>query len=218
MVLTANRPLDDGLVLCLRMSEGVGAKTFDTSKYQNHGIITGASWVDGKYGKALSFLYTSNQYVNVGDQSTLEFSAEQNFSVVAWINVGEGIGLNRGIVSKGHWTDSSGYSIIIDNGVLNAYLIDAEGIQVVGNIAGLADSNWHMVVLVKNGTTATLYADTNSVSDPCRESDYGVNAVPFYIGRSGTRYFNGTIDEVRIYNRALSSEEIKLLYVSRGRV
>ena len=76
------------------------------------------------------------------------------------------------------------------------------------------DGEWHYVVGVRDGSNLHMYVDgvlenTGSISD----SDYSNNS-PITIGayNSGDYYFSGSIDDVRIYNRALSEGEVKALY------
>lgn len=220
MALTANRPLDSGLVLCLRMSEGVGTKTFDVSKYQNHGAIVGASWVDGKYGKALSF---NGQSSNVAiSRAGGQLSGYSAMTVSAWIYVNQYTASYSGIVADlgGAWNERS-FAITQEDVVGRIDFSFASGnngqIVVVDNlptqqwihIACTFQAN-NLIIVYINGvlnqqastTLGTLNTDTRNL----------------YIGYYINKAFNGTIDEVRIYNRALTAEEILLLYASRGLV
>ncbi|MFQ6055938.1 MAG: hypothetical protein ACE5J3_08170, partial [Methanosarcinales archaeon] len=75
---------DEGLVAEWHFDEGSGGIVKDSSGNSNDGIIHGATWVDGKYGKALRFDGV-NDYVEISDNPSLYFSSGESFSVTAWI-------------------------------------------------------------------------------------------------------------------------------------
>lgn len=85
------------------------------------------------------------------------------------------------------------------------------------------DGAWHLVTGTSTGYTNTLYidgipVDYNYIGDG--SFYYDVGASYSAIGRSGnydSEYFNGLIDDIRIYNRALSPEEVKAIYNARPR-
>ena len=86
-----------------------------------------------------------------------------------------------------------------------------------------ADDEWHFAAVVLNRTTqmAYIYVDPTNSQETVNGSISGMGnpdsepGVPFQIGRRGTRineFFDGPVDEVRVYNRALSSNEVYALY------
>ena len=75
------------------------------------------------------------------------------------------------------------------------------------------DTNWHHWVYVRNGTTITLYRDGgNSQSDA--SGDWTANVELELIGKNASSYFNGKIDEVSIFNKALTQAEVTSLYAA----
>jgi hypothetical protein len=97
----------------------------------------------------------------------------------------------------------------IRTGVTSATL----GRQVFNSGAGLLDGNWHHLALTYNGAALVSYIDgaqtaTNPVTGAITTGS------PTNIGNYGGYYANGYIDDVRIYNRALSANEVKQLYSS----
>lgn len=97
----------------------------------------------------------------------------------------------------------------IRTGVTTATL----GRQVFNSGTGLLDGNWHHLALTYNGSALVSYIDgaqtaTNSVTGTITTGS------PTNIGNYGGYYANGYIDDVRIYNRALSANEVKQLYSS----
>ena len=75
------------------------------------------------------------------------------------------------------------------------------------------DGNWHFVVAVHNGSTMYLYVD-GELENSMVKSHTNTNSINISIGRasSGCGFFEGMIDDVRIYNRSLSESEIQELY------
>ena len=79
--LVSNASAD--LVAYWTLDEGSGNSVYDTSGNDNNGTINGATWGDGKYGKALQFNGQDN-YVEVPSSDSLEI--DENVTIAAWIN------------------------------------------------------------------------------------------------------------------------------------
>ena len=82
----------------------------------------------------------------------------------------------------------------------------------------LTDTDWHHLAGTFDGTTGRLYLDGVATGTPDTSGSLVTNNLNLYIGRNtdpdvATTYFNGLIDDVRIYNRALSAQEVKQLYL-----
>jgi len=188
----------------------------DDSGNGNDGTVHGATWTTGKFGGALSFDGVDN-YVSVSDDAALDITG--NITVSAWVYLTRG-GLYQAIVTK---CVSSGarnnpfdfrttWHAKPDLAFVRADAVAHE--RVYGTVA-LAMGQWHHVsVRVENnipdfyvnGYITGKYADTTFTRTPTG------NANPLLIGRRDDGlYFNGLIDEVRIYNRALSGSEIMAL-------
>lgn len=205
----------DGLVLALSFDEGSGNIAYDKSGYGNNGMIYGATWVDGKYGKALSFNGVDN-YINVPSTPTL--SGLNNMTVMAWVyptKTTEGT-----IVSKHdnaynkEWMlyispIDYKYRFIVHDQQAGTFREVAGSLAQVGvpvflagTYNGLALSIYENAVLKSQVTTNIV---VRSLSAPVRVGNRADNA----------RFYGGVIDEVRIYNRALTFSEISDLYVYR---
>ena len=209
---TAQASSDDGLVAEWHFDEGSGSTVADSSGNGNDGAIYGATWDDGKNGKALSFDGV-NDYVNV----PTPYIISDEFSIEAWVKTAYSasqtiLGGPRGD-AKYHPTFGVGYGN--SNGA--AGCVNRYGTYLASNIPVNTD-DWHHVVFVANdrGTDTTnmkIYINgalDNEINDP-----FMIQIWPetHYIGkRASENYFNGIIDEVRIYNRALAADEIKEHY------
>ena len=209
---------DEGLVAEWHFDEGSGNVVKDSSGNGNDGIIYGASWVDGKFGKALSFDGKDDSIKNVWNQA---FNSELTISL--WFkSSGGGGGRYPRLFEFSDPTGSSSYSTALaydSDGSLRAWtecktsgkrsgVIDYSGTTYDDNI-------WHLGTYTYDGNTGILYIDgvlkQSAADNPCSDIYDGKT---FVIGNyyPGGYSFNGIIDEVRIYNRALTVEEIKEHY------
>ena len=218
MALTVNRPLDVGLALHLRMSEGVGVKTLDVSKYQNHGNITGATWVSGKYGRGLGF--DGNDFVQVPDAASLRIY--DAITVAAWVNLDAlDVGWHQRIVQQTEPAlNIGGFGLQEHGSVFQFWVYLTGGIGWKSSQYGAVAGVWKHVVGTYDGDTIRIYVDTIPGTPFAVSSTINIPAVPTnFIGKAfDNAYLEGVIDDVRIYNRALSAEEVKLLYAIRALV
>jgi hypothetical protein len=217
---TGGKPGPGGLVLYLPFDkpDDHGA-IHDASGAGNDGLVSGARWVsNGKFGGAYQFCIT-----NLTDRiliSNSDLLNPDNITVTAWINTADKDGLWNRIVDKdlGH-----GYCLSLggdyDN-KLSRGKIEVE--SSVGNMESgpaMVDGQWHHVAVTYDGKTICCYVD--GVGKPQKAGHPGPlkkNGWDLCIGNSVVDYgtgefiaFDGLIDEVRIYNRALSAAEIKAL-------
>ena len=189
-------------------------KATDVSKYGNNGTINGATWTSGKYGNALSF-NGNNNYVDAGSGTSLDFGNNGRFTISAWIKPAA-LKNYAGIVSKvistrgGVYTFLTGFYV---SGQLGVYSPASSWKYTSGAISA---GNWYHVAYAYDG--ANVYYYVNGVpfgSSPFSYTDDATHNVfvgSWYTG--GTYDFNGVIDEVRVYNRTLSADEINRQYYS----
>jgi len=204
---------DEGLVAEWHFDEGSGSVLKDSSGNGNDGVIYGATWIDGKYGKALSFDGVDD-YVYCGNDRIFDFGTN-TFTIETWVKTIDKTTSNwEGIVGK--WDTPNGYFLQYISST-GAWAFGWHGNTYLNPSKSISDGNWHHVVAKRTGlTSAQLYIDGEFIGSradlPSISSD---TPNPLSIGRLSLeygRYFNGIIDEVRIYNRALTSEEIRLHY------
>lgn len=193
----------------------------DRSGNNNHGDVDGATAAAGKIGQALSFNGSSN-YVTIGD--VLDFNYNGQFSVSAWIkpNALPGNDSYKCIVSKmDNEAPLSGWYFGLWNslGQLGLYYDDNSGNQTMATTNEIINTGiWQHVVGVYNNETITIYLNgvpqSNSETATAATSSVN-NNVPLCIGcddNATDEIFDGAIDEVRVYSRALSPAEIGDLY------
>ncbi len=189
--------------------DGSGAAALDFSGNNNMGILTnGPVWAVGKVGNALSFDGVDD-YVNVGNGSSLNIT--NAVTLEAWVKT-QSLGSTQDIIfSKYSFSAKKGIDLLVlPTGAFQINI--GNGTVIAAVSSGVKSVNtWYHVAGVFDGSNIFLYV--NNVLEGS-----GVLTGPIlnditrntYIGRYNgvSNSFNGFIDEVKIYNRALSAEEI----------
>ena len=210
---------EEGLVLWLHFDEGNGTVAHDSSGYENDGSLKGGNtppqWVNGKFGKALEF-DGIDDYVEILGGTSLNFNGKLEVTVTAWVyRKGDSGGCCGQIVGQ---RDVNGFDLRYDNRDTGAEL---EFIVYNGNWVGdgtnfgipLPLNEWHFIAGVSNGTHLLLY-DNGELKDTIGFSGtIQSSGTQTKVGGASDGYFNGIIDEVHIYDRALSEEEIRMQYL-----
>ena len=185
---------------------------------------TGLAWTTGKKGGAIYFDGVDD-YLNCGAGSSIDFSTG-DFSVAFWFKPSATTS-GAHIIDKGTGGLIDGYGVII--GDTNTTLVGAVSFMTDGDGSGggkqyvtgttiLYADNWYYVTAARSSGIKYLYVNgviENTSSDSRELSDI---SRPLYMAQAqvdNLRWFNGIIDEVRIYNRALTENEIKLLYAAQ---
>lgn len=207
---SAAQAADDSLVLYLPFDEGAGDKVADLSGKGNDGTIQGASWVAGKMGKALDFDGTT--WVEIPHSASLE--PDKTITVMAWVNPRKDATGELMIVSKGSWkANDMPYELSVEAGkVVFWQFYDTAGHDQC-NAPAPAGGEWHHFAGTYDGSTFKLYFDGAEVKTfDFKAEKLPKNGAKVVIGRRSTAvetFFKGMIDEVAIYNRALTAEEVK---------
>ncbi len=198
----------------------------DLSGYGNHGTLHGAaSYTAGMVGAAFS-LPTIADYVEVPNAPTLNFSG--NFSIDAWINTVNPTNARATILDKrsGTTTNPIGYTLFISSGLLGFQLADGQPfLNQVSPGPLIDDGAWHHVAATIDRTSMTggnLYVDGQLVYtfDPTTRPGSIANT---NVLRLGVRLigsvqtfedFQGAIDEVELFDRALGAQEVQAVYAA----
>ncbi len=207
--------ISSGLVGHWKFDENTGTIAYDSSGYGQHGnLFNNPTRTEGKISKALSFDGT-DRYVRILSTSNLQVTGDLTINVLVYpTNCGVG---RQGIIFK-HYNNE--YELILEpNCSVSFYQGDGAWEEIQEPSGFNAPQNtWTHLTVVRVAGNKRLYFYKNG--ELVGNDDYSKNPLssnyPVIIGkRDGTSsYFNGLIDDVRIYNRALSSEEIQKLYNS----
>ena len=193
--------LPAGLVAAYSFNEGAGTAVADASGSGNAGTVANAAWVAGKNGGALSFNGT-NAKVTVPNSSSLQLTSQATFEM--WVKP-EAVGSWRTLLLKQRDGGAS-YSMYSSNTSGNP--LGAHGTSAVGSSA-LPLSVWSHLAFTDDGTTMRLYVNGVQVAMRTDPAVPVLDALPLWIGgTSWGEYFHGVIDDVRIYNRALTAAEV----------
>jgi pimeloyl-ACP methyl ester carboxylesterase len=200
----------------------------DASGNSNHGTaqngVTFGTDRFGNTGKAASFDGVDDR-ISVNNHSSLNFSS--SFTSTFWtkMNTWAEAGNNaRGIISKKPNDGSTGYVFYKDGysqSKVNFRMKGSSAIDYNFSNSDVIINQWEFWSMVYNSTSGKVTIYKNGVLDKTiNTGNIGnmTNSSPFYIGFSETwsGYFNGSIDDVRMYNRALSNVEVLTLYNSEN--
>ena len=200
----------DGLVLYHSYDEGKGEEAEDLSGNKHVGVIDNPKWVDGKFGKALKFDGPgSDAFVTV--ESTPKLNIDEG-SFMAWINAEDWPGV-RQIVGKSVHGGCGGrvqYGLFSEGGGLKLRLETEAGRADI--LTELPETGEFVHVAFTTDTKkAKIYFDGEEMIEADVPGKLKANDDPWRIAQDCDRLqyvFNGIIDEVRLWNRALSEDEI----------
>ncbi|MHC4153385.1 MAG: S8 family serine peptidase [Planctomycetota bacterium] len=200
--------------------EGDGNTAYDSAG-NNDGNIYGAQWTTGQINGALDFNGVAD-YVQIADSPELSFNGTEPFSVSLWFERLSDMPDNEYLLAKGFRGDpeNTNYALIIwdSDNTLRWFWEYGSGtnVSLSGGITSIG--RWYHAVGVWNGKTQIIYVNGTEKKAvvPAGMPDSSANR-PVVIGgvKAGTSpavYFNGIIDDVRVYDRALAAQEIWQLY------
>jgi len=209
---SAGQDVDPSLVGWWKFDEGIRTTASDSSGNENHGALIGPlEWTDGYDGKALSFNGSSN-YVLVQDSPSLNMT--DAITIAAWINP-SWTGNNR-ILQKSSGGGDNQYRLLRewgDNMVFHLPGLSPNRLQFPGLPSA---GEWTLLAATYDGSSMKVYYNAVVVGEMATSGQLGTTNGTLCIGTkdemalAGDEY-HGMLDDVRIYNRALSQSEIKLL-------
>ena len=215
---TISGPPIAGLLGYWAFNEDTRTMANDSSGNGYTGAISGATWVPGYIGSALSFNGTTNYVKTVG----IPFASA--FSVSAWVNPAVATQTVYARIAETQYNDGLYLGMNV-NGTKYKFIVNgaAGATGTCGAAYGCAEggtvsSGWHLVTGTYDGSTAILYVDGTQVASETFTAPVSIS-LPLYIGRyfgaSGYAW-NGIIDDVRLYSRVLSATEVSAIYSYNG--
>ena len=197
-----------GLVAAYSFNEGTGTTVGDASGTGNNGTTSNTTWsASGKYGAALSFNGT-NARVNIPNSASLQLTSAMTLE--AWVNPSTVTAAWRDVIYKGN--DNYYLEGTSDRGGKP----DGGGTFAGANAdalstAALAANKWSYLAVTYDGSALRLYVNGTQVGSQARTGAITSSTSQLQIGGDNIygQYFKGLIDEVRVYNTALSAAAIQ---------
>lgn len=193
----------------------------DASGHNNDPTLNTATLSTNRFGEPLSaYDVGPSKYLSYTNAPQLAFGPQTSLGVFAWIKFNANLPGYSGIVSKmmNDTNPSTGFQIGIAANTLQAQIGAPPAVIFQGKTV-LNDGRWHAVglVLERTNSTAELFVDGNldgaTTDSNLLQNLSCTDPLLFGVERNYSIFFTGTIDDVRIYNRALSASEVQQLYV-----
>ncbi|MBT4775542.1 MAG: T9SS type A sorting domain-containing protein [Crocinitomicaceae bacterium] len=204
-----------GLVAYWDMDEGSGLVLNDSSGNSNTASLSNTTWTTGYTGEGLGFNGVSS-FASIPISASLDLVGDA-VSLSVWLKLAQLPSSIGGTFGPIFDSDQDSYILFLDqaNAELRFKVTDNDGDAERPGIPEtlLNTTSWFHVVGVYNGDEAMIYLNGELV-------DYHVNTsldnlepgqIPS-LGENGGFFFDGAIDEFKIYDRALSRDEVELLY------
>ena len=225
--LDVGSTVDDDCVLYLNFDENSGQtenRVYDSSGENNHGTMENfqfenddTGWTVGYRGTALIF-DGENDYVSCDNDDSLNFGTG-DFSLEAWFKTSDDTPSGRNIIGSYASDWSKAYALEVFSGKFVFFTYDDlsgdTGDARSPNEGEYNDNVWHHVVGVRSNNIVYLYVDGELIDDDAEPNPIDVTHTDnFTLGYhpADNGYTVGSIDEVRVYDRALSAEEVENHY------
>lgn len=201
--------ISPNLVAAYNFDEGTGTTLADRTNKNHSGTLSGASWsTAGKTAGALSF-NGSNNYVTIADADDLDFTT--NLTLEAWIRP-TSVSSWRNVIMK-ETTNGLSYALYAGSANNRASFYGRYGSNENGlnGTTNTPTNTWTHLAATYDGITMRLYVNGSQVSTRAQTGAIATSSGALRIGGNSVwgEYFSGLIDDVRIYNKALTATEIQ---------
>jgi hypothetical protein len=195
----------------------------DSSGNGNDGTLVGdPAWVDGPagFGQALSFDGVDD-HITMGTGPSLD--GPTDFTVAAWVKtdsrgehtiIQQRMGGGTGYQGQYILSVGTAHNSAIDPGQVYFMIYNADFQWEIKSAQTINDGDWHYVAGVRSGETGSIYIDGNldaTATAPVQDLSATIEVAIGRDVRDGGQYHKGELDEVVIYNRALTEDEIAQL-------
>jgi len=199
----------------------------DESGNNNHATENGAALTADRFGNSEGayILDGIDDSIDIPDSDIIDFPVDQDFSIVTWLKPSAiQTDLTYGdndIIEK--WSGDGGYPYAIRyrnqaspvNGSISVKRYDGDNKPTIISTTTINDNEFHHIVFTKDGSELRLYIDgilDGTITDTT--TSVTSNDSECFVGKRGNNinHFKGIIDEIRIYDRAISEAEIQELY------
>jgi len=205
----------DDLVCRLAFDEPDGQQVLDASSRGNHGWLGAGSGIEAsdptrnpyaKWGAGALDFDGADDVVSVADLLG-DFDFDEEFTAMAWVRYDDDAPW-RPVLSGGDYE----YALYLDtDGAARAYFRNLDPLETGATATTLSPGAWHHVTLVKELDLVTLYLDGQLARTTSVTGGFLAPVALFRVGHDGYPgdYFRGSVDEVKVYRRALIAPEIE---------
>jgi len=214
-----------GLVGYWTFDEGTGNLAYDVSGNNNNGLLNnGPTWTTGRYGGALNFDGVDD-FVQIATSPTLNLTS--GMTIACWARVSGETGQYEVLVSHGFSYSGSNYLLeFLPDGLTPSFTAFNADLQRRDATSGMQVpmDNWTFLVGVFDTNSVKLYVNTLLVAERSFSPAAPLNVagktitIGCHLLQAERNWFNGTIDEVMLYDRALNPSEIMQLFLTRPNV
>jgi hypothetical protein len=194
-----------GLIHEWRMDETSGSTIYDSAGSWNlqaiNGAVTGAA---GKSGAGV-FLDGANDYLVSSAQNASFLSSD--FTLSLWVKW-SGVSGKPGVLQFGAGSAGVDFAIDLSYSSPTPSVFANTGSMRVSSSSSIGDGQWHLLSFVRQGSTGSFYLDSTLVGTGSGSLSYSGSLDVFQLGKYDSHMFGGTLDDVAIYDRALSPSEI----------
>ncbi len=213
---------EPGLVGWWKLDETSGTRAADASGQGNDGTLkNGAAWVKGFKANAMKFDGT-NDYIAI-DKLKYDEKGLTAVTVATWIRTTKAVDQIVASFDRDHYWQLVLNGNFAGDGQIGWLVATDAGVTGIGSTARVDDGNWHHVAAVFDNGKMTVYVDGVAGGTGTKGKAFGSGATRYgFLGagsqankfdgaRTSGSYFNGELDDVRIYDRALPRTEIEQL-------
>ncbi|UCG48421.1 MAG: lamin tail domain-containing protein, partial [Phycisphaerales bacterium] len=205
VVISETRPTLPGLAAHWKFDDGSGISAKDSAGINNGTLHGGPTWVNGFTGGALSF-DGQDDYVSTSSVGAL---ATDSVTVEAWVRLEGPTGASYPILTQ-HLPTYKGYYLHVNGNKPSFSLVAGRPSPSAISPNAIESGQWHHIAGTNDGSNIKIYVNgqLKATADSAGANGVDYSATIGLDDRSST-YFEGLIDDVRIYNRALSEEELQ---------
>jgi hypothetical protein len=206
-------PLPSGLAAGWSFNEAAGTSATDSSGNNNTAtLVNGVARTTGNYGGGLTFDGV-NDYLTVPNSPSLDISGT-GLTLSMWINPQALSGGDSVVLGK-FWNATMTspyyqYGLELAGGTVPVFYVGTAGGPLLARMgSALSLNQWGHLAVVFDGSQVKFYLNGALVSTVPLQATITARSNPFQLGAFNTQeFFKGSLDEVRIYNRALTAQEI----------
>lgn len=189
----------------------------DESLYGNHGTVVDAELAADRYGNMNSAYWFNGatSFIFVPHNASLDIT--NDISIAGWMKKNADVPWASMVTKGGDSGALEDNNYTVHNSVDNSVIFTSSLPNTSNGSIAIPLNEWHFVTFVRQGITGKFFIDgiPDDLSQNIYEGDFTTNSSSLYIGLDlpgSTEYFHGCLDDIKIFNRALTAEEITFLY------